>query len=142
MPSPTSPEYKAEVLLLRHLTEEQKRELREHHYFTVHSPVGNRYKIWYTRSGSSINLVGTTAREQVGFCVHPFIDIPSADRALSLKLMVEGAEADFFKVANPIVHGKSGGELLRIAKLIQKLISKPIGPAVRTEKYRSRWLNR
>jgi hypothetical protein len=90
---------RAEELLDRYLTLEQRVTLRERNWFLVVSRSGTRYRIYRGRS-HNVKLLDAADREVASLCAHPQMVVPEADCMLSQKLMLELAEDRFLAIAN------------------------------------------
>jgi flagellar biosynthesis GTPase FlhF len=89
---------RAEALLLRYLSEQQKEQLRLHNYF--HVVVGeDTYRIKRGFAGN-VKLLDKEGREIRSFCIHPRERVPDADAMLAQKLMLETDLPQFLKTAN------------------------------------------
>jgi hypothetical protein len=96
---------RAEVLLLRHLTPEQKEDLRTKSFFTVEVD-GIKYQIKRGSHGN-VHMLGSKGETSKSFCIQPR-DCPEGDAMLAQKLMLESSPEDFWKIANVTHHdGKS-----------------------------------
>ncbi len=110
-------ERKAEALLLRHLSPEQREEYQRTKSFTVKLPSGALYRINKGRAGNvelmaaelptivgaspNVEVVanqGFIARERL--CIHPDLLVPDCDNMLAQKLMLETDEQNFRRIAN------------------------------------------
>ena len=89
---------KAEALLLRSLTDNQKQDLALRNYFLVESG-GETYKINRGFAGN-VKLLDQTGREIRSFCIHPTERVPDADNMLAQKLMLETDKERFLRIAN------------------------------------------
>ncbi len=89
---------KAEALLLRHLSEEQRKTWRESRYFELIAK-GGRYRLYKGWAGN-VARIGADNRETDRYCIHPALMVPEADNLLAQKLMLEMEEERFLKVAN------------------------------------------
>jgi len=92
---------KAEQLLLRHLTSDQKQDLRKYGYFKVYVAE----KVYRIRRGRAQNV--DLVREEAGvlkpietLCLHPDELVPDADTMLIQKLLLETDERQFLSIAN------------------------------------------
>lgn len=91
---------RAKELLLAHLNEEQKRELRTERRFTVISADGERvYRIKQGRA-QNVELIAPDGRVLERYCAHPVEMVPDEDTMLAQKLMLEADEEAFICVAN------------------------------------------
>lgn len=90
---------KAEVLLLRHLSDKQKEDLATKGYFLVEVG-GEIYKINRGFAGNIKLLNGETGEEEKSFCIHPTERVPNADAMLAQKLLLEADRDRFHKIAN------------------------------------------
>lgn len=92
-------EARAEELLRKYLSQEQKVTLDKHGWFEVNGKSGTLYRI---RKGRSINVdVLDKKTKQVvhKLCAHPVMNVPDFDTMLTQKVMLEVDEASFLKVA-------------------------------------------
>lgn len=89
---------KAESILLKHLSEEQRRTYHESRYFELVTRSG-RYRLYKGWAGN-IARIGEGNVETDRFCIHPTDRIPEADNLLAQKLMLEIEEDRFLKIAN------------------------------------------
>ncbi len=89
---------KAEVLLARSLTEQQREDLRTKDYFLVRMKE-ETYKIKRGFAGN-VKLLDAEGREVKSFCIHPTERVPDADAMLAQKLMLETDIERFHKIAN------------------------------------------
>jgi len=89
---------KAEALLLRHLTPEQRAKYTEARYFELRTKSGlyRLYKGW----AGNVARIGPDGQESDRFCIHPERAVPEADNLLSQKFMLEFEEDRFLKIAN------------------------------------------
>jgi hypothetical protein len=90
---------RAEVLLLRYLSDKQKEDLRTKNYFLVEVG-GETYKIMRGFAGNVKMLDKATGREAKSFCIHPHERVPDADAMLAQKLLLEADTEKFLKIAN------------------------------------------
>jgi hypothetical protein len=89
---------RAELLLMRHLTPEQKEDLFKRNAFVIE--IGkDRYEIRRGRSGN-VRLLDQAGKERRSFCIHPEIDCPDADTMLAQKLLLETDRRRFYEIAN------------------------------------------
>lgn len=95
---------RAQQLLLRHLTEEQRESFLAYKFFVVKGRSGERYRI--EDRGHMVANIAVLTRH-VGLeavkhrlCGHCDRSIPLADQLLAQKLMIEGAEDEFLRIAN------------------------------------------
>jgi hypothetical protein len=90
---------RAAALLREVLGEAAYRQLNQHGYLEVHSPSrpGQRYRIPRQKG-----LVTVYDGEELimSLCVQPMVRIPGDDTVLMHKLMIEGNEAEYLRVAN------------------------------------------
>lgn len=109
-------ERKAEALLLRHLSPEQREEYQRTKSFTVKLPSGALYRINKGRSGNvelaaplpmiegASPSVGVAANQRFvaceRLCIHPDLPVPDCDNMLAQKLMLETDEQNFRRIAN------------------------------------------
>jgi len=97
---------RARELLLDHLTDAQRETFEKNHWFVVEGGRSKRrYRIDTARgtSGNVERLVGETAHADERLCIHhrPGGEpIPDYDQFLAQKLMIEGDEDSFRKIAN------------------------------------------
>jgi hypothetical protein len=89
---------RAEALLVRHLNEQQREDLRTKNHFFVEVR-GEKYKISRGRSGNvqQIDKDGQAIRQ---FCIHPREYVPDADTMLAQKLFLETDPDGFHRIAN------------------------------------------
>jgi hypothetical protein len=91
---------RAQALLDENLSAEQRDSLAKARYFTVHSRDGKRqYRIQQGRAGNVFLVEGKNYVRK--FCIHPKLDCPDEDTMLSQKLLLEGDEQEFLRIANP-----------------------------------------
>lgn len=92
---------KARSLLLDNLDEVQRKQFDLGQTFEVHSKDGKRrYQVRYGVAGN-IFLLDERGKPTKRFCIHPSDSrIPTEDVMLVQKLMIEGAEDEFVRVAN------------------------------------------
>lgn len=93
---------KADALLQENLSEEQRRELEEHRYFTVESPGSKRryrVKAGHGKHGNIIE-VDERGREVSSICAAPRGNVPEGDYLLAQKLFLEHDEEEFRRIAN------------------------------------------
>lgn len=96
-------EARAEKLLAEVLSPAQREELVAKKYFTVESIAKNgERRIYQVHRGRSRNVVQVDAsgRRIKTLCAHPTALVPDADTMVAQKLMLEGCEEDFLRVAN------------------------------------------
>ncbi len=94
---------RAHDLLLEHLTEEQRIIFQEHKYFEVRgSESGRLYRIRIEEHLiANIDVLGEWQNGTYRLCGHCSLDeIPLGDQLLAQKLMLEGMEDEFLRVAN------------------------------------------
>jgi hypothetical protein len=92
---------RAESLVQRILSEQERTELRRSGFLEVPSGLvrGRRYRI--PRGGAPVAVLEPDGR--VGYlCLQPETGVPSAELVLIHKLMLEGAEADYWQRANRV----------------------------------------
>ncbi len=89
---------KAEILLLKHLSEKQREDLKQKGYFLV-EVAGEIYKIMRGFAGN-IKLLDKAGRDAKSFCIHPRERVPDADAMLAQKLLLEADTERFHKIAN------------------------------------------
>lgn len=95
-------ERKALVILLRNLIEEQRKEFREHNYFTVTGgATGQKYRIRKGRVGN-IDVLNKGGAVKHRLCAHPQGDMPNYDVMLAqaLHLQEPANEELFVRTAN------------------------------------------
>jgi len=92
---------RAEALLLRNLSSQQKEDLRTKNYFLVEVG-GETYKIQRGFSGN-VKQLNKAGQEIRSFCIHPAERVPDADSMLAQKLLLETDPERFFKTANATV---------------------------------------
>lgn len=97
-------ERKAEELMMRFLSPEQRDEFRRLSLFTVHLPNGNRYQV---RKGHAGNVYKIGEREKLveRLCIHTRETVPDFDNMLAQKLFLESNEDEFRRVANVSRYG-------------------------------------
>lgn len=90
---------KAEMLLHENLTDEQRHELREYRYFTVHSK--DRKRVYRVHRGTIGNVEHVDDEGQMiaKYCVHP-CSVPEPDVMLAQKLHLEHDDQEVLKIAN------------------------------------------
>jgi len=87
---------RAEVLLLEHLDEGQRRTWKKDGCFSVKAASGLIYRL---------DLGGGVMRsDKRHFCIQPEEDVPWADAVLARKLLLEADEAKFLEIANDITY--------------------------------------
>jgi hypothetical protein len=92
---------KATELLNEHLTEEQRKTLKERHWFIVQGGrTGKPYRIERGRGLIANVAVLKDDRVEHRLCAHLGSDIPEDDHLLAQKLWLEHAEDEFVKRAN------------------------------------------
>jgi len=98
-------ENKAEQLLLRHLTPEQQAEYKKSKRFYLYTG-GKKYRIDKGWQGN-VKLVDESDQDKVlaSYCIHPTRRIPEQDNMLAQKLLLEGSEAEFKRIANESRYG-------------------------------------
>jgi len=101
----------ARALLIRHLSDEQRRSFGNHGYFTVTLPEAWRPDFWYRRwrvpglyglAASPLGEDGTAL--PFALCVGPRVVQPESDTLLSTKLMLEHDPGRFLRVG--LVHAR------------------------------------
>jgi hypothetical protein len=101
----------ARALLIRHLSDEQRRSFGNHGYFTVTLPEAWRPDFWYRRwrvpglyglAASPLGEDGTAL--PFALCVVPRVIQPESDTLLSTKLMLEHDPGRFLRVG--LVHAR------------------------------------
>lgn len=90
-------EAKAEQLLQRLLTAEQRDSLEKNQHFYLHS-AGKKYRIDRGRTGN-VKLVDERDEVIESYCIHPS-GVPDADTMAAQKLMLEADPETFVRVAN------------------------------------------
>lgn len=90
---------RAEMLLLEHLSEQQRAEWRENGYFTVVGGSGRRYRIKRGRQ-HNIDELDSNGRRIANLCGHVGDAVPDEDNVLIQKLMLETDEEQFRRIAN------------------------------------------
>lgn len=90
---------RAQRLLEQMLTENEKRELAVRGYLSVVSKhsTGREYRIWSTGGPVEVYDAG---RYSMSLCVEPVVPLPPGDRVLMHKLLIEGQEEEYLRVAN------------------------------------------
>lgn len=88
---------KAEVLLLRHLTDKQKEDLRTKNFFDI-DVEGIQYRIKRGSHGN-VHMLGKRDEISKSFCIQPK-DCPEGDAMLAQKLLLETNPENFWKQAN------------------------------------------
>jgi hypothetical protein len=92
---------RAEQLLVRHLTPEQRRTLRRNRWFVIEGQSGRRYQIGTAQHAGNIRLLGDDGEPVEQLCCHPRTgEVPLYDSILTQKLMLEGDEETFRRIAN------------------------------------------
>ena len=92
---------RARVLLLRHLTPEQRRAMKRSGHFKVLAQSGNMYIIETTHGQArNVKQVSKEGRVLKTLCAHPESHVPDEDAFLAQKLLLESAEQEFLRVAN------------------------------------------
>jgi hypothetical protein len=86
-------ELRAEALLLRWLSADQRAQYRSRGWFDVATPGGNRYRI---RPGKVVRL---DAR-RCAYCIEAIPWVPAADQMLAKKLLLETDERRFLATAH------------------------------------------
>lgn len=96
--------HRAEKLLQEALSEQQRLELREHGYFTVHAlPVGGQPgRAYRIRRGRERNIDKLSPAGLIigQLCIHPVAAVPDADTMLAQKLWLESRESEALRIAN------------------------------------------
>lgn len=90
---------RAQELLDRHLTEEQRQSIQRHRHFHLHTPEGRRYRVDVDQQARNVHLVDESGRVRETYCAHP-AGVPTADAVLAQKLMLETNEREFLRIAN------------------------------------------
>lgn len=96
---------RAEQLLLRHLSPEQKQHWRKHAGFFVTAPSGNKYWVGGIEGGSRTILYEEPNHQpRKRFCFLTYDDqgnqLPGADHVLAQKLLLEANEEHFLRIAH------------------------------------------
>ncbi len=91
---------KAEDLLRRYLTEEQRETLDRKGHFYVLAKNGQLFQINRGRSRNVRHIDPATGKPGKTYCVHPTLDVPDADTMLAQKLLLECDIERFFSLAN------------------------------------------
>lgn len=101
---------KADETLDRMLTEEQRKDLKEHKHFFVTGNLGTRYKLRADEYSGNVWWIGPNGESLGQFCAHPVMTgkdlngergrIPTVDAVIAQKLMLETDEAAFLGMAN------------------------------------------
>ncbi|OPZ36595.1 MAG: hypothetical protein BWY99_02008 [Synergistetes bacterium ADurb.BinA166] len=89
---------KAEVLLLRHLSPEQRDDLKSKGCFFVEVD-GVKYKI-NRGSHGNVHMLGEGDRSKRSFCIQPTKGCPDGDAMLAQKLLLEADPEEFWRLAN------------------------------------------
>lgn len=92
-------EWRAETLLFECLSDGQRIQYLADKYFTVHTAMGNVYKIEYGNVGNVFLINGDGVSIQK-YCIHLVNDEPIPDTMLAQKLLLETDEEQFLSVAN------------------------------------------
>ncbi len=90
---------KAEVLLLQHLSPQQKEDLRTKGCFFVEVG-GETYQINRGYAGNVKLLDTKSSKVRKSFCIHPRVRVPDADAMLAQKLLLQANPEQFHKIAN------------------------------------------
>lgn len=92
---------RAAALLSDHLAPEQRETFEKQRHFVVHSRDGQRrYRVEYGTAGN-VKLLNAEGKAVAKFCIHPVDSrIPTEDVMLTQKLMIEGDEESFLRIAN------------------------------------------
>lgn len=93
------PETRAEKLLMRHLTDEQRADYHAHGYFYVIGQSGDRYRI-RPFGVANVDVMGRDGEVDLRLCCHPGANLPGPDMMLGQKLAIEHDEAEFRRRAN------------------------------------------
>jgi len=88
----------AERLLLAHLSEEQREQLKRERAFTLHLPSGRKYRIGRGTHGN-VQLLDESGQPIRRYCAQP-PGVPVDDAVLAQKLALETDEEGFLRVAN------------------------------------------
>lgn len=93
---------RAERLLREHLTPKQREELQQKGHFTLELLSKGQRKLYRIERGRSRNVkqVDDSGRVIKTLCAHPIAAVPDADTMLAQKLMLEGSEDEFLRIAN------------------------------------------
>ncbi len=104
-PQKNRADIKAETLLLKYLTREQRKDYLEKKYFDVR--VGPRtYRLKKFTNGN-VELLDKDGKEVVRYCCHPANDVPICDVLMSQMMMLKYDEPGFLRLA--IVHRRNHG---------------------------------
>jgi DNA-directed RNA polymerase subunit N (RpoN/RPB10) len=91
---------KATVLLLDHLTDEQRAEFQRNQTFTVMDKYGQRrYRVRRAIAGH-VDEISAEGKVLRNFCIHPSENVPEEDNMLIAKLMIEHDVDEFWRIAN------------------------------------------
>ncbi|HEX2987879.1 MAG TPA: hypothetical protein VHS06_06885 [Chloroflexota bacterium] len=97
-------ERRAEALLQEVLPEEQNRDLDSRGYLEVPSP-SRQNRVYRVPRGRGMVSVYEDGRAIMSLCVQPVEWVPGADVVLMHKLMIEGNEEDYLRIANQFEPG-------------------------------------
>lgn len=97
-------ERRAEALLQEVLPEDQNRDLEAHGYLEVPSP-SKTNRVYRVPRGRGMVSVYEDGRAIMSLCVQPVEWVPGADVVLMHKLMIEGNEEDYLRIANQFEPG-------------------------------------
>jgi hypothetical protein len=102
-PQKNRAEIKAETLLLKYLTRQQRKDYLEKKYFDIR--VGPRtYRLKKFINGN-VELLDKSGNPVIRYCCHPANDVPFGDVLMSQMMMLKYNEDGFLKLAN--VHWRS-----------------------------------
>lgn len=105
---------RASMLLLQHLTEEQRREYTERGRFLVEVKSGRRYEIRRGRQ-HNVKLVDETRRVHADLCITTSEPVPDEDVMLAQKLLLLLDEEQFLRIAN-VTAERGSKEGIRLAQ--------------------------
>lgn len=96
---------RARMLLLEHLTPEQREYVKKHKFFVIEGGKSKKkYRIWTERgTNGNVERLKDDGHPDLAYCVHLTSDkfvFPHSDHILGQKLMLEMAEEEIMKVAN------------------------------------------
>lgn len=91
-------EKKAELLLMAHLNDEQRKQMADFAYFIVVLGL-KQYRIRKGWAGN-VDELNERGEKVAQLCIHPSMPIPVADSMLAQKLMLETAPEAFQRIAN------------------------------------------
>lgn len=92
-------ETRAEELFHEHLTEPQRKEVKEKRHFHIVSEKGKRYRIHIDSGSGNVSELGDDGKVAQRYCAHPR-GVPKFDQILAQKLALEVCEHEFLRVAN------------------------------------------